>query len=161
MSYDGKIKKGEHRSVSTQFKPGHVPANKGKKLTAEVYEKAKPTMFTKGHKPHNTTTVGDIRMRKDMRGVPYFFIKIADQDWRHLHRVVWEAHHGNIPKGCRIHFKDRNTLNCVIENLELLTGDAAMKRVQIHRLPDEIKELIRLNSKLKRKIAEYGKKQNV
>jgi hypothetical protein len=156
MMNDGKIRKGEHKSPATEFKPGHVPYNKGKQMPAELYEKAKPTMFPKGHKPHNTTTVGDIRVRKDARGVPYYFIKIADCDWRHLHRVVWESVHGNIPKGSRIHFKDRNTMNCTIENLELLSGETAMLRNQIHRYPDEIKELIRLNAKLKRKIEQYG-----
>lgn len=32
---------------ATQFQRGHVPANKGYKMSKEVYEKAKPTMFKK------------------------------------------------------------------------------------------------------------------
>lgn len=36
-------------------------------------------------------------------------------------RVVWELHNGSIPDGMVIIFKDRNSFNCSIENLMLVT----------------------------------------
>lgn len=37
-----------------------------------------------------------------------------------VHRLQWEKHFGEIPKGFVIHHKDENKLNWNIENLELL-----------------------------------------
>ncbi len=34
-----------------------------------------------------------------------------------LHRLLWEQHHGPVPKGFKIYYKDCNTRNCRIENL--------------------------------------------
>ena len=41
-------------SVAARFTKGSVPANKGKKMPAELYEKCAPTMFKPGH-PSNVT----------------------------------------------------------------------------------------------------------
>ena len=38
-----------------------------------------------------------------------------------LHRLIWEANKGSIPKGHHIHHKDGNKLNNAIENLECLS----------------------------------------
>lgn len=47
---------GEHR---TRFRPGIVPANTGKKPSAQTMEKLQRTFFPKGHLPHNTRPKGD------------------------------------------------------------------------------------------------------
>ena len=39
---------------------------------------------------------------------------------KRLHRVVWEFHNGEIPKGCHIHHKDGDRSNNQIGNLECL-----------------------------------------
>ncbi len=45
--------------------------------------------------------------------------------------LIWEAHHGPIPKGMVIHHKDGNSENDEIQNLEMLSqGD----HVRVHRL---------------------------
>lgn len=38
-------------------------------------------------------------------------------NYRLLHRVVWEHHHGPIPHGHIVAFRDKNRANCAIENL--------------------------------------------
>ena len=40
----------------------------------------------------------------------------------HLHRVVWEYYHGNIPDGYHIHHVDEDKTNNRIENLQALTA---------------------------------------
>ena len=50
---------GINTGLTGQFEPGHIPANKGKKMSAEVYAKAAPTMFKKGNVPANHMEVGE------------------------------------------------------------------------------------------------------
>jgi hypothetical protein len=110
------------------FKKGHVPANKGKKMQKEVYEKAKPTMFTAGHKPHNTKRKGDISIRIKKSGRPYKYIKISDGHWELLHRHLWKKQHGSIPRKHVLIFKDGDSLNCSLDNLQLITMAENMQR---------------------------------
>lgn len=151
------MKRFEAEAVSFRFKPGHKTANKGVKMSKEVYEKAAPTMFKKGQKPHNTKPVGTENTRVDKIGVPYIYVKIADADWRLKHRLVWEEANGKIPHGYRIHFRDRNTLNCELSNLELLSPQEAIDRNRITKYPKEVQEVIKLTNKLKRKLKDGTK----
>jgi len=50
----------------------------------------------------------------------YKKFRINGKDIRE-HRLVWEQHHGPIPKGYVIHHKDSNGLNNSIDNLEMMT----------------------------------------
>ena len=45
-----------------RFQKGLIPHNKGKKMSPEVYEKAKATMFKSGNIPHNHRAVGSERV---------------------------------------------------------------------------------------------------
>jgi HNH endonuclease len=40
----------------------------------------------------------------------------------YLHHVVWEEHHGPVPRGFKVCFKDGNHMNWDISNLELLSN---------------------------------------
>jgi hypothetical protein len=71
---------------------------------------------------------------------------------------VWRDANGPIPPKHVVTFKDGNSRNCDISNLELMTMCENAKRNSIHRFPQEIQEVIKLKAKLKRKI--NGKKQN-
>lgn len=46
----------------------------------------------------------------------YYFSK---RTRRMLHRVIWEKHHGPVPEGFRIYFRDKNRDNWAIDNLYL------------------------------------------
>jgi len=146
------------KGMATRFKKGNIAHNKGAKMPEHVYEKAKATMFKKGNKPSNTQPVGTINFRIDSAGRTYAYIKIKDSDWRLMHRVVWEEHHGPIPRGMVVRFKDGNTMHWDINNLELIGQCQNMELNTIQRYPNEVRQVIKLNSKLKRKI--NGKKQN-
>lgn len=107
-----------------RFPKGLVPHNKGKKMSPEVYEKAKATMFKKGQPPVNHREVGEERITKD----GYIEVKIAEPNiWELKHRVVWEEHFGEIKKGECIIFLDRNPLNCDINNIRKITRAELVK----------------------------------
>ena len=144
-------------SVANQFKPGHTPHNKGKQISAEIYEKVAPTMFKKGNKPHNTKPNGTINVRADKTGRLYQYIKIKDSHWELLQRYVWTQANGEIPRGCVINFIDGNYLNCELSNLQVKTRGEMAVMNSIHRYPAEVRDLIKLTNKLKSKT--NGKQQ--
>lgn len=112
--------KGNHKlnsGLTGRFVKGQVSHNKGVKMSKEVYEKAKHTMFAKGHVPHNHKKVGSERVNVD----GYIEIKVEEpKKWRLKHNVVWEQHNGKIPRGSVVIFLDGNKMNIVIENLKLI-----------------------------------------
>ena len=144
-------------SVANQFKPGHTPHNKGKQLSAEIYEKVAPTMFKRGNKPHNTKPNGTINIRADKSGRLYQYIKIKDCQWELLQRHVWTQANGEIPPGSVVIFLDGNYLNCELNNLQVISRRENMARNTIQRYPAELQEVMKLTSKLKRKT--NGKQQ--
>lgn len=154
----GMFVKGSTVGQAYRYPKGHIPVNKGKTMPKEVREKIKHTWFEKGHLPHNTKTDGEISVRKDTRtGIEYKYIRISLGEWKELHRHVWEKENGTIPKGMNVVFKDGNSLNCALENLEMISDAELCSRNTIHRYPTEIKETIRLVGKLKKEIRKYEK----
>ena len=100
-----------------RFEKGLIPANKGQKMSADLYEKCKPTMFKKGNVPANHKPVGSERITKD----GYVEIKIAEPNkWRLKHLVVWEEANGSVPPKHCIFFMDNDRTNTDINNLRLI-----------------------------------------
>lgn len=153
----GRMLKGTSRGGKTKFKKGHVPANKGKKMPKDLKEKIKHTFFKKGHTPVNTLHNGAITIRKDKRGIPQKFIRIEKMKWLYLSNYVWEKHNGPVPKGYNVVFKDKNTLNCEIENLELISDADLMLRNSIQNYPEDLKKTIRALQTLNKNIKKYEK----
>lgn len=101
-----------------RFEKGHVPFNKGIKMSPEQYEKSRPTMFKKGHVPKNHKPVGSERINVD----GYIEIKVEEPDeWKLKHRVIWESINGPIPSGGVIIFRDGNKTNTRPDNLLMIT----------------------------------------
>jgi len=120
--------KGPHKS---QYKPGNIPASKGKRMSAEQYKICAPNMFKggiRGAAAHNYVPIGHETLRHDC----YIYVKIAEGKWKEKHRWLWEQHHGPIPPGGLVVFRDRNRLNCTIENLELITRAEHARRNRKH-----------------------------
>ena len=83
-------------------------------MSPELYAKAYPTMFKKGHTSANKRPVGSERITRD----GYIEVKVQDPNkWRLKHIVVWESHNGKVPPKHCILFLDRDTQNCSIDNL--------------------------------------------
>jgi len=148
--------------VSTQFVKGHKPDNKGKKQTEymspEAIDKTKVSRFKKGQKPHNAKPNYYESIRKDKNGHDYIYIK--DPNYKVMvgkHVYIWELHHGKVPAGHNIIFKDNDTKNCVIENLDCISNAENMKRNSLHNYPNEIKELTHLKAAINRQINKHSK----
>lgn len=118
------IKKRKYRDSNGKFVKGMVPWNKGLRLKGVIFN---DTQFKKGHKPKNTKPDWFVTVRKDKNGNFYKFIKVPGRrNFTYLHRWIWEMEHGEIPRGYVVRFKDGDTLNCIIENLELITRSEHM-----------------------------------
>lgn len=154
----------DQRKMLGQKKKGNVPMNKGRKqsdyMTAEAIERTKKTRFQKGQLPHNTKEKdGVITIRKDqMKGgniIQYKYIRLALGKWYPYHQHIWEKKHGRIPEGMCLWFKDGNSLNCTLRNLELITRAENMRRNSIQRYPQEVQSSIKLLAKLNKKLKSH------
>lgn len=145
------------------IKKGNTPVNKGKKMSKAMYRKLSLTMFKKGNTPVNTRHDGAIVVRhnhQDRGERAYKWIRISLANWEMLHVYNWEMKYGPVPEGYMVAFKTNDTMNCEVENLEMITLADNMRRNTIHKYPAELKSTIRMLGKLGRKIKQHGKKQN-
>lgn len=150
---------GHTRGKITQFKKGHTPANKGKKMSNELREKVKHTWYPKGHKPHNTLSDNDITIRQNYkRNTKYKYIRISKGNWELLARNNWEAKNGPVPKGFNVILKDGDSLNCEYDNLELISNAELLNRNSIHNYPPELAKTILLRGAVNRQINKLTKK---
>ena len=104
-----------------RFEKGMVSWCKGKKqtdfLTPEQIERTKATRYKPGSVPHNKKPVRSERV--NIYG--YIEIKIAEPSvWELKHRYVWQQAYGPIPERHAIIFKNRNQLDCSLDNLLLV-----------------------------------------
>jgi len=122
----------EQNKLAGRFKKGLVPHNKGNadfyhNMPEEVKERVKRGHFPKGNEPMNTAEKdGTIRIRHEGTR-PYQYIRLSKSKWRPLHQVIWEAENGPQPKGHVVRFRDGNTLNTCLENLQLISRSENMK----------------------------------
>jgi hypothetical protein len=147
------FKKGERRGGAFEFNKGHKPWNYGMK---GIRIGGEETQFKKGHKPVQTKYDGAITIHND-GNKQYQFIRISEKAWKPLHTYLWEKENGPIPKGSIVVFRDKDTMNCTIENLECITRAENMKRNSFYRFPKELRETIRTVSKLKKLINQHEK----
>ena len=154
-----KWKTGAHEnSRKAHFSKGHAPANKGKRqeefMSAEAIERTKQTRFKKGQAPHNaySSEHGVVSVRKDKSGRSYQWVKLAHGNWKMLHVVIWESENGPVPKGHMVVFKNKDSMDARLSNLELVDRAEHMRRNTIHNLPEELKENIRLVTRINRKV---------
>lgn len=151
-------------SEESRIKPGSISHNKGKRqsefMSPESIERTRATRFGKGHLPHNTKTDLEISIRTDKRGVKYKYIRVALAKWVPLHRYNWEQANGEIPPNMNLIFLDGDTMNCSLENLQLLSNKELMLRNTVHNLPKPLAQTVQLRGALNRQINKHIKKLN-
>jgi len=150
----------EQRKQESRIKTGDAPPNKGKKwadyMTEEGKRGALKTCFKKGNLPHNAKDRdGVISIRPDKNGRLYKFIRVGLGKWIPYQVYRWEKYRGPVPQGRFLVFKDGDSLNCKLGNLELVDRAENMRRNSIHNYPPEIKTALRRIKKLKTTIQSY------
>ncbi len=109
-----------------KFLKGNKAWNKGMK---GLNIGGKKTQFKKGNIPANSRMNGVMSERYHKRDKrTYLYIRISPGKWMLYNRYVWQKHHGEIPAKHVIIHKDKNTLNCNIENLECISMAENMRR---------------------------------
>lgn len=145
----------DNPGIEHRFKAGQTPWNKG--LSFDCGGRSVETRFAPGSMPHNNVPVGTERVTDD--GIRQRKVRDdgpAHRRWKSVHSLIWEEAHGEIPPGHLVVFRDRNTKNIQLDNLELVSRAENMRRNTIHRYPPELKSTIRQLSKLKRAISEVA-----
>lgn len=153
----------DQRSKDSCFQKGNIPPSAGKKIeeymNPEQLANFRKNQYKKNQIPHNAHPVGTETKRTDAYGRTYVFIKVEGERtmlWKH--RVVWEQHHGKkIPDKHNIIFKDGNTMNVTIDNLECISNAELRRRNSTGFYPKEIQELYRLQGQITRQINKYNK----
>lgn len=145
-----RLRPGDNVGAGFRFKPAQVPWNKGLK---GLQIGGESTQFQPGQLPKNYKSVGSERISKD----GYLQRKITDtgyppNDWVGVHILIWEQHHGSIPPGHVVVFKDKNKTNLALNNLECITRVELMKRNTHRNLPKELSQLITLRGAITRQI---------
>lgn len=109
----GRIKRGQENEAmkATRFRPGLTPWNKGVKGSTGLHEACRRTQFKRGQMAgaaqRNYKPVGSLRVSKD----GYLERKVTDDHpvparrWVAVHRLVWQAECGAIPRGHIVRFK--------------------------------------------------------
>lgn len=112
-----------HNGLDGGFKKGSTPHNKGKKVSPEMYEIMRPTMFKPGHDNGKTKPIGELATTKE----GYVIRKVRMdggkrwERWQFEHRRIWEENCGPIPKDKIVIFLDGDKQNLSIDNLALVT----------------------------------------
>lgn len=153
-----RLRRGDHIGAATQFKPGHVPANKGLRRPGFCRGRMAETQFKKGHFPFNRDAnfrvIGALRVNTD----GYLDMRTSFErgalGWTALHRILWEDAHGQVPPSMALVFKDGDRLNVCLDNLELISRRELMARNTIQRYPPELRSAIKLARRAERKIRE-------
>lgn len=117
------------------FPKGNIPVNKGTKGLYNVG--GNRTSFKKGNIPPNKRPVGSERINVD----GYIEIKTKEPNtWELKHRVVYQEHYGEIPKGYNVIFLDGNRQNLDINNLKLVNKaeNLIMNRNKLYSTDKEI-----------------------
>lgn len=150
----GRLMRGGRLFKETQFKPGQVPANKGLRRPGYAPGRMAETQFKKGQRGNKWKPIGTELVNSD----GYLVRKVAeskryDKSWKSVHRLVWIAANGPIPKNHMVVFKDKNRLNVKLENLELITRtENACRNRMWTKYPKELARVIALRGAINRQI---------
>lgn len=160
----GRIQRGrtDARMWATQFKAGHETWNKGVKGVCGTHPNCRRTQFKKGdpiQDRHNYQPIGSERLSKD----GYLERKVTDDPsivparrWIGVHRLVWEAANGPIPRGHVVCFlPGRRTAEAekiTLDALELVSRAELARRNHPRSRNPELAKLVQLKGAITRQV---------
>lgn len=142
-----------HRGSGTRFKPGQTPWSAGRKGLSL----SPATQFKPGARPVNWMPLGAHRVN----GEGFLEQKVREGNngglnWEAVHRLVWKAAHGDVPKGHCVCFKAGRfsaALELItLDAIELLTRKEVMLRNSIWVKNPELARLYHLKGQIKRQV---------
>jgi hypothetical protein len=144
----GSLKHDNRSGNQYRFKKGHVPPNKGKKITP--HPNTIKTQFKQGQVSPNHRPVGTYRVVED----GYLEVKMAEGmgQWKQVSRIVWQRCNGPIPEGYLVTFIDGNKLNVEVTNLRLMTKAENAKRNHPSKYGKEFAQVNQLKGAITRQI---------
>lgn len=157
----GRLQQHDARGGSTRFKKGHVPANKGLRrpgyapgrMAETQFKKGRPPSEARNYKPIGSTRIVYGNLEKKFTDDPRVY---PARRWRPVHRMVWEAAHGPVPKGHIVVFKPgmHTTVEAEItlDRIECITLGENMRRNTLHNYPKELTHLMQLKGAVQRQI---------
>lgn len=159
-SKSGRLLKGGKLGQAHQFQPGQQPWNKGTSYMPGG--RCAETQFKKGRKPEesrNYVPIGTLRISKD----GYLERKITDDPslwparrWVAVHRLVWEAAHGPIPRGHIVVFKrgQRTAVEADItpDRLDCISRAEHARRNHPRSYSPELAKLVQLKGAITRQV---------
>ena len=156
----------DHPMHRTQFKPGNVPANKGRRTPGYAPGRMAETQFKPGLRTWLQRPIGATRWIPSHSGAKtrYLYRKVSETprvpyhvNWKLVHVLYWERFRGPVPAGHAIIFRDGDPSHIRMPNLECVSRAELMRRNTIHQLPEDLKEVIRLKGAIKRAITKRRK----
>lgn len=144
----------EQRLSTNWFKKGMTPWNKG------IYIRNSPaTEFKKGNIPPQCKPVGTISLRRHKKRDTndYLYIKLGKGYWKLYHHHIWETANGPVPDGYVLSFKNGNTMDVRLDNLELISKSERAERNLRTNVPAEKLTDRYVASTLKIKLRKYEK----
>jgi hypothetical protein len=151
----GRLTKLSESGAPYRFKPGFAPANKGLRRPGWHAGRMRETQFRKGNRPWTWVPIGSTRTRAD----GYLERKMTDtgytpRDWVCVHQLLWREHHGPIPPGHAVVFRDGDrSPPILLSNLECISrAELARRNRMWNRYPKAIAQSIQLLGALNRKI---------
>lgn len=163
----GRIVNGQALSAATRFTPGMTPWNKGTHYVAGG--RSAETRFKKGrpaHESRNYVPIGSIRVCADgilERKTTDDPSIVPARRWVAVHRLVWEAEFGPIPKGHLVRFRPgmkTTTLELITtDRLECISRAEHARRNHVRNVSPELAKLVQLKGAITRQVNRI-KKQN-
>ena len=154
------FKRLQDSGLTHQFKKGIILHNKGKKMSAEQYEKSKATMFKSGQLPANTIYFGKpylhTRTRNDGYVERIWFIQEGASK-RSAYLAYLCRQNGIDLTGKKPILKDGfdHSRAPTFEDIIIVTNAENMRRNTVHRYPPEVVKLCQLKGALQRQINKY------
>jgi hypothetical protein len=151
----GRLQKGA--GAATRFVKGHAPHNKGVRRPGWAPGRMGETQFRPGERRGVAVRlykpIGTERVSKD----GYLERKINDdlplqRRWRAVHLLVWEEANGPLPAGHAVAFRNGNKRDIRLDNLELISRRALMRRNTVHNLPKPVAQAVQLLGAVRRQI---------
>ncbi|WP_197739810.1 HNH endonuclease [Pedobacter sp. BS3] len=116
--------------------------------------------FKPGQIPVNALRDKKVTIRND-KGRLEKWIRLSAGEWEPLKLYLWRSVGKDIPEGYCLSYKDGDSLNCVLSNLELITRAENLKRNKKHQQTYQSTKAKRKDAERKRKeiLKEQKKKQ--